>query len=108
MSFIIGGAIGATLRFFVYERLKASTASYIPTLVVNVTGSFLLGLFLQYGNDSLYHLIVTGILSAFTTFSTFTVDNLKLLQAGKLLQCILNTIVNVIVCMLAVFVGLNI
>ena len=108
MSFLIGGAIGASLRFFVYEQLKSSTNFYTPTLIVNVIGSLLLGLYLQYGEEQYYNLFVTGLLSAFTTFSTIIVDSLKLLLAGKIRQCIFYIILNVFVCMLAVFIGLHI
>ena len=105
---ILGATMGAVSRFYIYELLKNKTAFYIPTLFVNVVGSFLLGLFLQYGSQQFYTFIAIGFLGSFTTFSTFSVDTLKLLLAGNVKLCIANIILNVVTCMFACTIGLHI
>lgn len=91
----VGGAIGATLRWAVqvwWERWVASTAwAFVPggTLIVNVVGCFLLA----WWSSSVVAtegtpmwaraLVTTGVLGAFTTFSTFGVDAWRLLLDGR-------------------------
>ncbi|MEL6533442.1 MAG: fluoride efflux transporter CrcB [Pseudomonadota bacterium] len=79
----LGGAVGAMLRFAV----GLSVAFPFGTLTVNVLGSFLIGLlwFSQLDRGSvLFPLLMVGVLGGFTTFSTFSLDALKLLEDGRL------------------------
>ena len=105
----VGGAIGACLRWFIMSKCEVWFGKGMPfgTLVVNVSGSFLLGV--------LYALIVQGtvaesphktlfsigLLGAFTTFSTFSLDTLLLLQQGDWLKAIANILLNVLLCIFA-------
>ena len=84
------GAVGAPLRYVVDTKVSERAQAVFPhgTLVVNVTGSFLLGvltgLALDHGLGSAAQLAVgTGFLGAYTTFSTFALESLSLLQAGE-------------------------
>ena len=84
------GACGAPLRYVVDKKVSDRVSAVFPygTLLVNVTGSFLLGvvtgLVLDHGLGSSEQLVVgTGLLGAYTTFSTFTLESLSLLQGGE-------------------------
>lgn len=92
MFFIgLGGFIGANLRYFVCDWASRRWGEQFPygTLVVNVLGSFIIGLVLvvlaeQFDLDPHWkHLLVTGFLGAFTTFSSFMNDAVGLMLAGN-------------------------
>ena len=82
----VGGFIGAISRyFFINELKKIMQASIpIPTMIVNIGGSFLLGLIV--GMDvtvSVYFILAIGFLGAFTTFSTFAVEAVTLYREKR-------------------------
>ena len=79
----LGGAIGAAFRFLI----GTIVAFPLGTLTVNVLGSFLMGLaFVGLANKGLERWIpfaMAGVLGGFTTFSAFSLDTLKLFEAGR-------------------------
>jgi len=81
------------------------------TLVVNITGSLLIGLLsiLLVEKFDLPQevklMLVVGVLGALTTFSTFSWDTLDLMQQGLMSRAFLNILVNVVVCISAAWVG---
>jgi CrcB protein len=79
-----GGAIGAALRYLV----GLSVAFPMGTLTVNVIGSFVIGivwaLFNAKGLQAWLPFVMTGLLGGFTTFSAFSLDTLRLVEAGRL------------------------
>lgn len=84
------GACGAALRYVVDTVVSDRVAAVFPygTLAVNVSGSFVLGLItgfaLDHGLGATAQLAVgTGLIGAYTTFSTFTLESLSLVQAGE-------------------------
>jgi len=87
----VGGAIGAPLRYEL-ERLVTSPAHGFPlaTLLINVTGSLVLGFLVTLIVERwplttyLRAFAATGVLGAYTTWSTFMVETDQLLQAGRL------------------------
>lgn len=89
MTFIyvaIGGFFGAVSRFGVSNFVKAKYPSTFPisTFLVNLLGSFLLGLIFGLNlTDSLKLLLGTGFMGAFTTFSTFKLDSIQLFKKDK-------------------------
>jgi len=111
----IGGAVGACLRFALSEVMLHLFGRAFPfgTLLVNILGSFAIGL--------LYGLILTeqitpnpwrifigiGILGAFTTFSTFSMDTVLLLQQGAFIKAALNVLANVVLCLTLTWVGMK-
>ena len=105
----IGGATGACLRYFLSSMVDSWFGKHIPfgTLTVNVLGSF--GLALLYGfierhelADSPYRLLIgVGLFGAFTTFSTFSIETLTLLENGLWLKALLNVLLNVSACLMA-------
>ena len=76
-----GGCLGAIARFLLSSWMnnKSKTGFPIGTLTVNLAGSFLLGLMTGYGlSEGLYSLFCVGFMGAFTTFSTFKLENIQL------------------------------
>ena len=81
-----GGALGAVLRFAVMEQVGSSTSPW-GTLTVNLVGSVALGalsaaLALSVVSEGQALLFGTGLLGAFTTMSTFSMDTVRLAQEG--------------------------
>ncbi|WP_318503524.1 fluoride efflux transporter CrcB [Bacillus sp. T3] len=103
---MLGGFFGAICRFALGEWLNADNGFPIGTLIINILGCFFLGWFLTFGsikkkvNPELTLLIGTGFTGAFTTFSTFSVETLRLLQKDFIFQA-------VIYVLLSIFVGLG-
>ncbi len=111
----LGGAFGAVVRFLVSTGLYQWLGRGFPygTLVVNVVGSFLIGLlteafFLQRVTLVFDYraAILVGFIGAFTTFSTFSLETLYLIEQGSLTKAGLNIVVSVLGCLLAVWIGL--
>lgn len=107
-----GGFIGAILRMFAINLVNKFLPHSISfgTLFVNVFGSFIIGLLFSYAQNKglspfLKSFISTGFLGAFTTFSTFSYENLMLLQSGNYLNFALNILLNITLCLLAVWLG---
>lgn len=111
----LGGAVGASLRFGVNLAMVASFGKSFPyaTLTVNIIGSFLMGLLfsaIEHGiiaDQTWRALLGIGLLGAFTTFSTFSMDTLLLLQQQEWFKAILNILLNVGVCLFAAAVGMQ-
>lgn len=83
----IGGFLGAISRSFISQMLnhKFPSMIYLGTFVVNITGSFLLGLLVNIHLSTSINLFFgIGFLGAFTTFSTFKIENITLLQSYKI------------------------
>ena len=115
IAIAFGGACGAVVRFLVSSGLYQWLGRGFPygTLVVNVTGSFLIGLltealFMQRVTITLEYraAILVGFIGAFTTFSTFALETLYLLEQGSLAKVVLNIAVSVFGCLFAVWIGL--
>lgn len=108
-----GGGLGSVLRFIISKFLNTSENG-IPygTFIVNVIGSFLIGIILGLAakNESLSHsqtlLLATGFCGGFTTFSTFAYENHVFLKSGDFTSFALYTIVSFALGFLAVFGGM--
>ena len=108
-----GGAFGAVLRWLVSNSVYQLFGRSLPygTLAVNVIGSLLIGIlggwFYQRGllETALAKGLIIGVLGAFTTFSTFSLDTLYLLEQGAVLKALLNILLNDILCLFAVWLG---
>lgn len=113
LAVAVGGAVGALARHGVSTAMVAAFGARFPlgTLVVNVTGSFAMGwlfaLFTERMDISpeLRLLVTTGLLGAFTTFSTFSVETLVLLQAGRWVAGAANVLLSVALCLGAAWLG---
>lgn len=111
-----GGALGAVMRFMVSSGVYRVFGKDFPygTLTVNVVGSFFMGLcFILMIERNLLSMewrsvIMVGFLGAFTTFSTFSMETLTLLESGELSKALLNILLSVSLCLVATWVGLTI
>ncbi len=87
MAFLLvalGGSVGAALRFAVYQIVDATRFPW-PTLSANLIGCLAIGALapLLLERPAAWLLVATGLLGGFTTFSSFGLDALTLLQAGR-------------------------
>lgn len=85
----LGACLGSVLRFLVYSWVgRTFHDTYFATLFVNIVGSFLIGIafvvFSGIHSPRLQLLLMTGVLASFTTFSTLSLDALKLLTSGQI------------------------
>lgn len=108
-----GGFLGAIFRMVFVELINKLLPHSINlgTLFVNILGSFFLGVLYSYLQNKhfspfLNHFINIGFLGAFTTFSSFSYQNLLLLQNGSYFYFVLNLFFNISFCLLAIWIGL--
>lgn len=102
----LGGAAGSVLRYLMVSAIGAP----VGTAAVNVVGSFAIGvLFVVLGSRESWHFfLVTGLLGGFTTFSAFSLDTLKLMQAGQPVQAAAYVLGSVALSLIAVALGVAI
>jgi fluoride exporter len=115
LAVALGGSFGAVFRFLVSTGIYQWLGRGFPygTLVVNIIGSFLLGLLTEalivqkvtFAHDYRAAILV-GFIGAFTTFSTFSLETLYLIEQGSLTKAAGNIFVSVTACILAVWLGL--
>lgn len=108
----VGGAIGATLRFGVQAVALRLFGPGFPvgTMTVNVIGSVLIGLLAAQvlGRPELIRiqpLLMTGILGGFTTFSTFSLDTLSIVQRGETGKALAYVTASLMLSLLGVVLG---
>ncbi|KGJ92782.1 fluoride efflux transporter CrcB [Colwellia psychrerythraea] len=110
----LGGACGASLRFYISQLVLNWLGKGFPfaTLMVNIIGSFVMGSLYQLIENEVLDinihrtLLGIGFLGAFTTFSTFSLDSLLLLQQGEVLKAAINILLNVSLCIGAAALGM--
>ncbi len=116
LAIAVGGAFGAVGRYLTSTATYAWLGQDFPygTLLVNILGSLLMGF--------LFHMLVermsaalewraallVGFLGAFTTFSTFSVETLALIEEGRALAALANAGISVVACVGAAWMGFNI
>jgi CrcB protein len=99
----VGGVLGAIARHLVGEQVDTNT---MDTLTVNVVGSFLLGALVAAPvAESLLLLAGVGFCGAFTTFSSFAFETVRLAESGSPERAIVNAAVQLSGALVAVFVG---
>ena len=108
------GACGCLARYFVSGWTYALAGRGLPygTLVVNVVGSFLLGLLMEGSlrstliSPELRVGISVGFMGGFTTFSTFSYETVRLLEEGSFWQAGTNILLSLLVCLTFAAVGI--
>ena len=109
----LGGGIGSILRyiisFFGYKLFSANSLP-IGTLFINILGCFIIGCCTSLFKDNSYlkHLVITGFCGGFTTYSTFSAENVNLLLDGQFLYSITYIALSIILGLLAVYLGIQI
>jgi len=108
-----GGAVGAMARYWVSGVLNnAEHPLPVGTLLVNVLGSFLMGvcfvLILERTKLSpeMRPLLMTGFMGAFTTFSTFSLEAVAMIQEGHIMSALIYISLSLVLCLLALSAGL--
>lgn len=110
-----GGAVGAMARYGVSVALAPQQIKFpVATLTVNVLGSLLMGVFYILIVEKAMlpqawrHVIMIGFMGAFTTFSTFSLESLHLLQTGHWQTALIYMSLSLVLCVSAVFFGITI
>lgn len=107
----LGGGLGSVVRFLI-GKLNIIYTIPLGTLIVNILGSFLIGLILSYSskhtniNKELILFLATGFCGGFTTFSTFAYENQNLLKTGDYVHFLLYTFGTFGLSLLAVVLGM--
>ncbi|MCH8080488.1 MAG: fluoride efflux transporter CrcB [Proteobacteria bacterium] len=109
-----GGATGALMRYWLSNGVYALLGRGFPygTLTVNVTGSLLMGFIYVFMIERMDVSVewraglMIGLLGAFTTFSTFSIETLNLLESGEQLKAAMNILLSVTLCILGCWLGM--
>ena len=109
----IGGFLGSVLRFWLGSYVGGRLGARFPygTFIVNITGSFLVGVALTllaskaHWSPNWRYLVPIGFIGGYTTFSTFEYETLRLIQDGQPLTAMLNVTLSVVVGLIGVWVG---
>ncbi|WP_211279480.1 fluoride efflux transporter CrcB [Cognaticolwellia mytili] len=110
----LGGAVGASSRFYISQLILNWLGKGFPfaTLAVNISGSLIMGALYGLIEQGVIEvgvhrtLIGIGFLGAFTTFSTFSLDTLLLIQQGDVIKASVNILLNVSLCIFAAALGM--
>jgi len=110
-----GGALGTAARYVMSGLVANTFGETFPwgTLVVNIAGSFLIGFFFTltapdgrlFVSGSTRQFVMTGFCGGFTTFSSFSLQTLNLMQDGEWVDAGLNVAGSVTLCLLGVWLG---
>jgi fluoride exporter len=114
LAIALGGALGSILRFALNEAVSARFGRAFPwgTLSINVVGSFLIGLFAVLLIDrwevspAVRLGLMVGVLGGFTTFSSFSLEVVNLMDNGAFLRALLYVLASVSVCVVAAAAGI--
>lgn len=111
----LGGALGSSLRFGLTELMAKLLGRSFPfgTLSVNLLGSLAMGCMFVLVQQQVLSaqswrpFIMVGLLGALTTFSSFSLDSLLLLEQGQWLKAMLNVSLNVVCCIMLTYIGMQ-
>lgn len=111
----IGGAIGSVLRFWLSEAAAVAFGGEFPwgTVIANITGCFVIGFVATltgpdgrvFAGTAARQFIMIGICGGYTTFSSFSLQTLTMLQSGDGAKAMINVAASVVFCLVAVWAG---
>jgi fluoride exporter len=109
----LGAVVGASSRYFVGRFVAKSVTSSFPygTLLINITGSFILGLFLVWSTERAVPdphwrlLIAIGFCGSYTTFSSYAFESFSLFEQGHYVLFASNVVASNLLCLLGVLAG---
>jgi len=112
----LGGALGSVSRYWLAGLVanRWSALSFpLGILVINVTGSFIIGFCSAFvdpngrmaATPGFRQFFMVGVCGGYTTFSSFSLDTLKLVRAGDFLYAGGNVVLSVVLCLIAVWLG---
>ena len=105
----LGGAIGTIFRYTL-SLLPIKSSFPILTLITNLLGAFIIGVVVglfekQYLSSQIHLFLKTGLCGGFTTFSTFSLETLTLLENGMIFMAIIYALISVVGCIMGVYLG---
>ena len=109
----LGGAAGSVSRYLLSQWTQAQWQGGFPlgTLLVNLLGSCAIGVVFALLERQVLHpdwrgLLMVGFLGAFTTFSTFSLETLNLIEGGEWFKAFVNVVSSVVLCLVAAWFGM--
>jgi len=109
----LGGAAGSVLRYLLGGLVQRSSGGGFPvgTLVVNITGSFLIGVLSQHYINTQTHplaraALITGLCGGYTTFSAFSLEAVGLIEGGEMGKAAAYVVLSVVISIAATFAGM--
>jgi CrcB protein len=108
-----GGMVGSIARYAASLLIPSLSGFPLPTLFVNVTGSFIIGFYSTltspdgrwFATTRQRQFVMTGICGGYTTFSAFSLDTFRLLHDRMTAMAMLNVVVSVVTWLVAVWLG---
>jgi CrcB protein len=110
----VGSAVGGASRYLLGIFIQQRSGAQFPvgTLVINITGSLLLGFLLRYATETpaispeVRALLTTGFCGGYTTFSTYSYETAALIEEGQYHRAAMYVVLSVAVALAGTFVGL--
>lgn len=108
----LGGGVGSVLRFLISKNLNQVSSIPLGTLLVNISGSLIIGFILGMGlkqeilSPNATLLLATGFCGGFTTFSAFSFENQALLKAGEFINFGIYSAGSIFLGIAAILIGL--
>jgi fluoride exporter len=111
-----GGAIGTLVRYLVSLLAARWLGAEFPygTLIVNLSGAFIIGLVQHLGAEGLMIpdntrlFLTTGMMGGLTTYSTFSYETVRLMETGAWNQAWINIFVTTVICLSLCFIGMSV
>jgi fluoride exporter len=111
----VGSALGGVSRFLLGGYVQRTTGALFPlgTLLINVSGSLLIGFIFRYGGDAASispearALLAIGFCGGYTTFSTFSYETIALIETGAVGRATLYVVLSVVLSLLATWAGMS-
>jgi CrcB protein len=108
----LGSALGGVTRYLLGGLIQRGPGFPVGTLIINITGSFLVGLFYRYAAESalvspeMRVFLTIGFCGGYTTFSTFSFETVRLLEDGETARALAYVALSVLVSVAAAFLGM--